>query len=129
MSDVHLTEHCGILNKLIHGDLILADCGFSIHESISLYFAEVKVPSFTKGKAQLSTYDVNTTRELARVRIHVEQVIGLLKQKFKILNSTLPVSMLMCDPDSDSEDLSMIDKIAIVCAALCNCYDSVVPFD
>ena len=37
--------------------------------------------------------------------------------------------MLMCDPDSDSEDLSMIDKIVVVCAALCNCCDSVVPFD
>ena len=67
VSDVHLTEHCGILNKPVHGDLILADRGFSIHESASLYFAEVKVPSFMKGKAQLSKYDVDTTRELARV--------------------------------------------------------------
>jgi len=34
--------------------------------------------------------------------------------------------MLMCGKD---EQLSLIDKIFVVCAALCNCCDSVVPFD
>lgn len=126
MSDVYLTEHCGILNKLLPGDL--ADRGFSIQDSASLCCAEVKVPSFTKGKAQLSKHEVDSTRELARVHIHVhvERVIGLLRQKFKILSSTLPVNLVMCNP---REELSMIDKIVVVCAALCNCCESVVPFD
>ena len=93
VSDVYLTENCGIFSKLSHGDLVLADRGFSIHESASLYFAEVKIPTFTRGKAQLSKSDIDTTRELARVRIHVERVIGLLKQKFKILNLFL---VLVC---------------------------------
>ena len=85
VSDVHLTEQCGILNKLQHGDLNLADRGFTIGAAASVYCAEVKVPSFTKGKPQLSKCEVDVTRELARVRIHVERVIGLLRQKFKIL--------------------------------------------
>jgi hypothetical protein len=49
VSDVHLPENCGVLDKLLPGDIILADRGFSIQETASLYCAEVKVPSFTKG--------------------------------------------------------------------------------
>ena len=138
VSDVHLTVESGLLDHLLPGDLILADHGFTIHDIASHYLAEVKVPSFTKGKAQLSKYEVDTTCELACVRIHVEWVIGMLKQKYQILNSILPVSMLMCDqssPHSDaatnheSAEESMIDKIVVVCAALCNCCDSIIPFD
>ena len=68
----------------------------------------------------------DSTRELAHVRIHVERVIVLLRQKFKILSSTLPINLVTCNPGEES---SMIDKIVIVCAALCNCCKSVVPFD
>ena len=31
-SDKYLTENCGILNKLLPGDLVLADRGFTIAE-------------------------------------------------------------------------------------------------
>ncbi len=34
----------------------------------------MKMPSFTKGKPQLNKHEVDTTRELAHVRIHVERV-------------------------------------------------------
>ena len=37
-----------------------------------MYCAEVKIASFTKGKKQLSKMEVDTTRQLAQVRIHVE---------------------------------------------------------
>ena len=72
VSDVHLTENCGLLSKLLPGDVILADCGFTIEEAAGMYCAEVKIPSFTKGKKQLSKIEVETTRQLAQVRIHVE---------------------------------------------------------
>ena len=48
----------------------------------------MKFPSFTKGKKQLSMVD--TARQLSRVRIHVERVIGLLR-----LESTLPINLIM----------------------------------
>ena len=80
-----------------------------------LYCAEVKVPSFTKGKAQLSKHEVHSTCEMPHVRIHVEHVIGFLMQKFKILSSTLPINLFTCNC---GEELSMIDKIVVVCAAL-----------
>ena len=52
MSDVHLTENCGLLRKLLPGDMILADRGFTTKDSAGLYCAEVCVPPFTKGKSQ-----------------------------------------------------------------------------
>ena len=112
MSDKYLTEHCGILNYLLPGDQVLADRGFTIQELIPMrHHAEVKVPPFTKGKKQLSRAEVDHSRALSRVRIHVERVIGLLRQKYTILESTLPINMIMCDKDN----ISVIDKIVTVC--------------
>ena len=126
VSDLHLTEHCGILNNLLPGDLVLADRGFNIQESIGIYCAEVKLPPFTKGKPQLSQLEVDTAREVAHVWIHVERVIGLLRQKFTYLGGVLPINVIMCD---SSSDLSMIDKVVVVCCALCNCCESIIPFE
>ena len=47
-----------------------------------MVLAEVKIPPFTKGKKQLEKVDVGWSRELSSVRIHVEQIIGTLKQKY-----------------------------------------------
>ena len=126
VSDRYLTEKCGILDHLLPGDLILADRGFNVHEAASLYCAEVKLPPFTKGKKQLTTHEVDKARQLSRVRIHVERMIGLLKLKYKILRSTLPINLIMSTTD---DEYSTIDKIVSICAGLCNCCESVVPFD
>ena len=124
VSDKYLTENCGILNHLQPGDQILADRGFTVQDSVGLYCAEVKLPPFTKGKKQLSRLESDTARQLSRVRIHVERVIGSLRQKYTVLESTLPINMIMCD---DKTDISIIDKIVVVCCALCNVCDSIVP--
>lgn len=125
VSDVHLTENCGLLENMLPGDLILADRGFTIQESAGMYCAQVKIPPFTKGKRQLSQLEVDTSRQLSAVRIHVERVIGVLRQKYSFLEGTLPINMLMATDNG----YSMIDKIVSVCCALCNCCESVVPFD
>ena len=125
-SDIHLAENSGLLEKLMPGDVVLADHGFTIQDTVKqLYCAEVKVPAFTKGKKQLSAIEVESSRRLSRVRIHVERVIGMLRQKYTILESTLPIALL----SSKNNSTSLIDKIVIVCAALCNCCDSIIPFD
>ena len=80
-SDKYITEHCDVLNNLLPGDLILADRGFTIEDSVSLYCAQVRCPPFTKGKRQLSHHEVDWSREISRVRIHIERVIGQLKKK------------------------------------------------
>ncbi|XP_065068255.1 uncharacterized protein LOC135693654 [Rhopilema esculentum] len=80
-SDKFLTENCGLSNKLMPGDLVMADRGFTIHESIAFKGAKLVMPAFTKGKSQLDPIDVESTRGIANVRIHVERVIGLLRNK------------------------------------------------
>ncbi|XP_065892096.1 uncharacterized protein [Dysidea avara] len=115
-SDKHITAHSGFLDKLMHGDLVLADRGFDITEPLALRGASLAIPPFTKGKPQLSQREVETARELSRVRIHVERAIGRLKN-FRILQSTLPITLVKSTTD---EEFCTIDKILFVCAALCN---------
>jgi len=125
-SDVYITEHSGLLRHLLPGDVVLADRGFNIQEAAGMYCAEVKIPPFTKGKKQLSKMEVDTARRLSSIRIHVERVIGVIRQKYTILQSTLPINMIMCGDDSE---LSAVDKMVTVACALCNHCDSVIPFD
>lgn len=61
-SDVHLTENSGLLEKLLPGDIVLADRGFTIEDTVKrLYCAEVKLPAFTKGRRQLSAMEVESS--------------------------------------------------------------------
>ena len=53
-SDKFITENCGILKNLLPGDVVLADRGFDIQDSVACYYAEIKIPDFTKGKKQLA---------------------------------------------------------------------------
>lgn len=125
-SDSHLTENCGFLNNIQTGDVILADRGFTVSDSVAFCHAELKIPAFTKGKQQLSALDVETSRLLASVRIHIERVIGVVRQKYSMLNSTIPITFLQTDNSGHSTKL---DKIVRVACALTNVSPSVVPFD
>ena len=104
----------------------MADRVFNIHESAGLYFAEVKLPPFTKGKPQLKKGEVDFAYQLSRVRIHVERVIRLILQKYSILESTLPINFIMTDKN---EPIGTYDKIVFICCALCNCCPSVISFE
>ena len=48
VSDKHLTENSGLLNNLVPGDTILADCGFDIKDSVGFYCATVTLPAFVE---------------------------------------------------------------------------------
>ena len=81
----------------------MADRGFDIEDSVGLYAACLQIPSFTKGKPQLSPLDIETTRSLANVRIHVERVIGTVHQKYTILgHSVIPIHYVMSDGSEHS---------------------------
>ncbi|XP_065911810.1 uncharacterized protein [Dysidea avara] len=126
VSDKYLTEHCGLLSKLLPGDIVLADRGFDIAESVGVMQARLHIPAFTKGKDQLSALEVEQTRSIANVRIHVERVIGLVRQKYSILQSTIPIHFVKC---RHGEDIPLIDRIVRVSCALTNICNSVVPLD
>ncbi|XP_048242685.1 uncharacterized protein LOC124115552 [Haliotis rufescens] len=125
VSDKYLTSNSDFTNHLLHGDIVLADRGFDIQEIIGSCGAELRIPAFTRGKPQLSGTEVEETRKIANVRIHVERVIGSVRQKYMILSSTVPIDYLMT---KSTDAVPLLDKIAHVCCALTNMCLSVVPF-
>ena len=78
MSDVHLTENCGLLRNLLPGDVVLAVQGFNIQEVARMFCAEVKLLPFTRRKKNT---EIDAEWQLFSVRIHVERVIGMVRQK------------------------------------------------
>ena len=128
--DVELVRKSGFISPILHhsGDQILADRGFTLQDDFAVICsAELIIPAFTKGKPQLSPADVEGTRDIANIRIHVERVIGLLKNRYKILQGTLPLKMVKTLKDeADGVDLAPIDRIVTLCAALCNLGESIV---
>ena len=124
VSDKHLTENSGLLDHLTPGDVILADRGFDIQESVGLFCSTIKIPAFTKGKKQLSGIEVEQTRRIANVRIHVERVIGNIRKRYSILGATQPIDFVTVR----NGDVTTLDKIVTVCCVLVNICDSVVPF-
>ena len=96
--------------------MVMADRGFDITEDLALRGTSLCIPPFTKGKSQLSQREVETSRVLLSLRIHVERAIGRIKN-YKILQHVFPISLLKSCHDND---FATIDKVLIVCASLCN---------
>ena len=114
VSDKEITMHSGFLKFLQRGDLILADRGFNIAETVATHGAILKTPHFTKRKSQISGKQVDNSRKISYVRIHVERVIGRIP-KFQILQSTKPILQV-----------HLLDNVMPVTAALVNINSSVV---
>ena len=125
-SDKYITENSGFLDYILPGDLVLADRGFDIKNSLGAINCKMAIPAFTKGKSQLSPLDVETTRKIASVRIHVERVIGQVRQKYTILSGIMPIDFLITKPEDKH---CMLDKIAFICCALVNFCPSIINFD
>uniref|UniRef100_A0A8C6SS40 Transposase n=1 Tax=Neogobius melanostomus TaxID=47308 RepID=A0A8C6SS40_9GOBI len=122
-SDKLIAEKSGFLQKLSPGDIVLADRGFDIKESVALMGATLKIPAFTRGRTQLEAKDVEATRKLAHVRIHVERVIGCIRSKYTILNDTIRLCLVV---PCEGEGMTLLDKIVTVACALTNMCPSVV---
>ena len=61
------------------------------------------------------------SRELSIVQIHVEHIVGVLKQKFTFYETLYQYQIIV------TATLSTIDKIVCVCCALVNLYPTIVP--
>ncbi len=122
-SKKNITEQSGVLDGLVPGDIILANRGFSIYELVAVHMAELKIPDCTRRKSRLHPREIEDTREIANVRIHVEHAIGLLRNKFTILQDPLPISLLK----KKYKKKKLVDYIVRVCAILSNMTEAVVP--
>ena len=114
VSDKEITLKSRFLDYLQHGDCILADRGFTIAEELASCGATLKIPHFTKGKIQMSGKEVDASRKISNVRIHVERVIGRLR-KFRILQSNVPMTQF-----------KLLNDVMIIIAGLVNLNNSVV---
>ena len=92
ISDRHLFEVCGLLEKLEPGDEIMADKGFLIQDLLIPRGIRLNIPPFLQSNSQMPASDVFLTRKIARLRVHVERAIGRVKD-FRILQNNLPASM------------------------------------
>ena len=63
------------------------------------------------------------------MQIHVERLIGMVKQKYTILDGLLPISFIKNDQDSMNCDKTTVDKLIAICCALVNLCESIVPID
>ena len=54
----------------------MADCGFAIQDLLASRNITLNIPPFLGDRAQLSAKDVEETRRIATVHIHVERAIG-----------------------------------------------------
>ncbi len=123
MSDKNITQESNFLSLLKPGDVVLADRGFTLSEDIAIHGGTLEIPAFTRGKQQLSQEDAEKSKQLSKVRIHVERVIGLLKNRYTILKGTLSLSLIKHKND---ENVANIDKLLTVCSALTNLGEPVV---
>ena len=79
VSNKNLVSNTTFYKLLLPGDVVLADRDFTIEEDMMIYGAKLEIPSFTKGKKQVSLWGVEQSAQLSHVRVHIERGIGALK--------------------------------------------------
>ena len=92
VSDVLITERCGILDLIEKGDNVMADRGFDIADLLSRKGVTLNIPPFLGHRKQLTAFEVEETRRIAELRIHVERAIGRAKN-YRILSNIIPISL------------------------------------
>lgn len=126
-SDNEITLKSGFLDNLEEGDVVLADKGFKIEDEVEEKGAFLRLPCFVKGGNQLHPTEIEHTRHIANIRIHVERVISILRQKFNICSDMAEMSAVSKVNDLFNRDF--YDKIIFVCSSLVNICPSVVKND
>ena len=121
-SDQFITEDCRILEYLLPRDIILADRGFKIAEKVGFFQATLEIPDSTRNRNQLRPWEVENTRKIASVRIHVERVIGCVRSKYRILKGPVPVRIMK----ENHEGKPLLDYIVRVACRFNNICNSIV---
>ena len=76
--------------------------------------------AFIRGVSQLDTLQVEATWKLANARMHIEHVVSLMRQHFKILHTT-SVIQKNCTHASKCSDVALLGCIVRVPCALNQC--------
>ena len=81
-----MTSH----KMLEEGDSVMADRGFDVEDILAHKKVRLNFPPRLDGRPRLPEKDVEKTRRIAEVRIHVERSIGRAR-RYDILNSPIPL--------------------------------------
>ncbi|XP_065675752.1 uncharacterized protein LOC136091960 [Hydra vulgaris] len=108
ISDKKLTIDSQFLDLVPQFSYVMADKGFNIQSECLTRNITLYVPPGKRGLYQMLPSEIKKTKQIANLRILVEQVIRQLKT-FKILANELPIKLI-----------SSIDDIVLICSALCN---------
>ena len=93
-SDILIVRESGFCSSKFHmpEDQVLAERGFTLKDDFAAGSgSELIIPAFTKNKSQLSADEVETSRKMFSIRIHIECIISLLKNRYTILKGIMPI--------------------------------------
>ncbi|KAI7808568.1 uncharacterized protein LOC130555783 [Triplophysa rosa] len=128
VSDKNLVESCGLLCKLLPGDVVLAERDFDIGDLVNARKAELKITS-TSSQSILDAEACSmagTYLDRLNVHRHVEQVIKMVKRRYCMLTGPVESPFTVIDRTSN---VSTFDKIVQVACALNNLCISAVPLE
>lgn len=108
ISDQRIVAISCFLDKVPMYCSIMADKGFNIQQECLARNITFHVPPGKRGQYQMLPSEVRKTKQVANLRILIEQVICQIRA-FKILSHEFPIKLL-----------SSIDDITVICAALVN---------
>ncbi len=108
VSDKQIVKESGLLDLLEAGDSVMADKGFTIEDLLEPLNITLNMPPMRESDRQLSRKEVEQTRRIAAVRIHVERKMEQIKN-FRILQGIIPAT-----------EWHNADNIVLICAALTN---------
>ena len=91
-SDKEITVLSGFLEKLNHGDQVMADKGFNCQDELASAGASLVIPTFLDKKVQFSSKETNHNKVVASLRVHVERLMERIKN-WHIFDRKIPITL------------------------------------
>ncbi|KAF7709366.1 uncharacterized protein LOC124383076 [Silurus meridionalis] len=131
ISDKTLVESCGLLHKLLPGDVVLAEHDFGIKDLVGAHRADILIPRSELHETEQSNLDTIDEPSLAasqRVNVHkhVERIIQMVKRRYSMLAGPVENAFTVIDR---STSVNTFDKMVQVACALNNLCISAVPHE
>ncbi|KAM9710219.1 uncharacterized protein ACNS7B_024212 isoform 2-T2 [Menidia menidia] len=128
VSNQSLAEGCGVLCKLLPGDVALAARDLDIAEAVAARGARFKIAGACPEEAGGGSEGAPAaTPDTASVQRHVERVVSMVKRRYAML--TGPVESPFGSAPERASSLSTFDKIVQVACALNNLCISAAPLE
>lgn len=130
VSDKSVAEGCGLLCKLLPGDVVLADRDLDIGDSVAARGAVLQITGGHVGEGREALDGgpllAGVSSERLSVRRHVERVIAMVKHRYAMLVGSVESCFMSAERSSN---LNTFDKIVQVACALNNLCISAAPLE